>query len=77
MKSQFIGIATLAAALAACATPAPTADEAALAAEGRKIALGMQQNLAGKLFAEIGKSGPAGANGGWKTMPPGAPPPVL
>ena len=72
MKSQFIGIATLAAALAACATPAPTADEAALAAEGRKIALGMQQNLAGKLFAEIGKSGPAGAIGVCKTMAPEA-----
>jgi hypothetical protein len=44
--------------LSACAASPTTEDRAALAAEARKVAGGMQQRLAGKLLGEIKANGP-------------------
>jgi hypothetical protein len=61
--------------LAACAAPQTTRtaeSQAALAAEARKVAAGMQQRLAGKLLAEIQANGPEAAIGVCKTLAPEA-----
>jgi len=72
VKSRFLATASFVALLAACATPGSTPDEAALTAQARKIALGMQQTLAGKLLAEINKNGAESAISVCKTMAPEA-----
>ena len=72
MIPRFLAVASVATLLAACATPGSTPDEAALAAQAGKIALGMQQTLAGKLLAEINKNGAESAISVCKTMAPEA-----
>jgi hypothetical protein len=72
VTTHFLRIAALAVTLAACAVPASASDEAALAADARKIALGLQQTLAGKLLAEIKKNGPESAISVCKTLAPEA-----
>jgi hypothetical protein len=70
MKRAHLAALSLCAGIAACAAPSPAVDEAAYTAQARSVAAGMQQNLAGKLFAEINKGGPASAIGVCTTMAP-------
>lgn len=63
-------VSLLAALLGSCAAPPPDDRTAALTAEARQVAAGMQKSLAGKLLGEIQANGPEAAIGVCKTLAP-------